>query len=371
MANTRGQLKSSGTGGPGTIKYAQITAILSESNSMTVNYSDAGGSRTISIDSMFASMNSGRRAMPENGSWVVLGFRSDDSTNPIVLRYMSDDEYNLLLRGGQVPNTEGTNSQYSKPTIQTGKGAPFRNLSPGELEDFSSGNARSFASARGRWEFWGGNVLMVLDRDDLEVFFATPEFHIRGTMQDDLLMTDTLRWGVVSRNLGGNRTKTHVEYKGEFAKEFYYDLTWEGGVKNLVVSQEGICLDAQGADVTSGTTGSPLRARKHYTTEAGDLTKHETDVNGNVIVEVSQSADKGIYLLARGGNSNMVHEIGRDIQRKVGRHTTDEIGGNETAQVAGNRERTIGGTDTRSVSGNGLYTTGGTMTLKGSMIYIN
>lgn len=364
---TRGKLVGSAGGGPRNIHYAKITAVFPQSNSITVELTDGAGVRSVNVDSFYSSMNSGRRAMPEQGSWVILSFRHSDMSNPIILRYMSPDEYASILSGQQVEDGDPEQSPYSDARSSRKGQVPYRVLEPGEMEDFSAGNARSFASSRGRWEFWAGNVMFSMDRDDLDAGFFTPEFFICGAHADANAMQDTLRFGVVSRLMQGSRVKTFVEYQGEFPKEKYYSLDWAGRPGRLVLHQEGICLDEKGAPVTSEVTSGVLRRRKLYYTVAGDASFEHVDEKGNIVVKVADSADRGLFHLVQ---ARWTQNAG-EILREVNGNQTQTVGGNDRSTVGGNVEIDIGGNHVVSGSGSGRYSYGGPLQLSGNPLFLN
>lgn len=317
-------------------------------------------------------MNSGRRALPEIGSYVLLSFKQSDISTPQILRYLSVDEYNAILNSGQLDNAEASASTQSDSSKAKPGQIPYRILRPGEIEDFSSGGARVWLSSRGRWEANGGNNAMWLDRDDMEAGVASPEFRIEGMNIDSLRMRDVLRFGVISRNTGGsNRYKKYAEHEGQFAREFYYNLRWMGTPNDLVTHQEGICFDDAGALVMEEVTGHILRARKIYGTKSGNKTSTFVDENGNIRTIIASDADRGYFLDMRGATSTMTVDVGQHVKRTVGQNETDNIGLNRERTIGVNDTLSVNGNQTKTVGGNISSSAGGTASYSAATIFLN
>jgi len=378
-ASTRTEIKK--TGNPfKSLVYAQILAVIPTQNTIEVSFLDSAGSRKLQIQSPFGSINSFRRSIPEVGSYVLLGFRTTSVLNPSIIKYLSTDEYQTLITGGQVPPADVLISQFSKPVDNVGSTTiPHRLLQSGEHEDLSSGQASAFFSNRGRMEVRSGNLIVYLDRDDFEVVMASPEIHFEGLDADALAMTDVLRFGTVSRYLDGIRWKEYIKKDDQFAKEFYMELHWKGTPATLAKIQYGICTDENGEEVTETKTGENLRYRKELSTQTDDIYGEYVDVAGNKRMVLPTAATEGLFYELTGGNSSWTVDVGKDEIKTIGENKTTDVGKNHTftigdandITVGGDETITIGGEQFMRVTGNVTHVCSGVYSIKASLLKLN
>jgi hypothetical protein len=175
-SQTRSAQKS-GRGAREGLFQAVIDTSSGESQTGKMTYS--GGSRTVPLVMPFDGTGSWIRSIPESGSTVLVGMRSDNEDVSFI-RYLND-------------NPEVKLASYRRQK------SLYRPLQPGEHEIHSTGLAQSYYSARPVLEQRGGLIRSWLDQDRMESGQKAP-LHVRQLWEHrSNLMGDEERFGVVRR----------------------------------------------------------------------------------------------------------------------------------------------------------------------------
>lgn len=318
--------------------FSQVKAPL-EDERVVVNGSI--GPKIINFAYPFASTNAWLRGQPEENS-VMLSILGGDSFDQQPVTYYDANKGNAAVR-----YRESLNALRQDPRRQMERILPYRNLTPGDI-DQGSNFAQVFLGLKDVYQARGGLSHFSMTSQSASV--DTPLFQVHGPMYrvSDTLV-DEVRFGVVRRSTTDSTSSqpklirdsrisprsTAGPDQRAFAKEYSVVLNSfgalavpnAGGVPGdygykLIDHRQGVVVEDGGTLAKSSTNQSELRARFRWFTDASE-TRAEIDQRGNWSLKTGlDSTDGGVLNIPTG---NLVVDVGSNAIGKLTLRSSGDI----------------------------------------------
>lgn len=350
----------------------QITEVSPTTGTVQVEFADISGQRSMRVTHPYVSANSWIRTMPEPGTYCLIGFRASTIGHAEIISYIEPDEGSRVYHGE------------NEDQIRTGRTSPsagkhaYRPLQSGEFELMSYGKASVFGSRRGTLELRGGSVFCIMSNDFLEIADRAPTHKRQMLAHRYDGLGDEERLGAVKRPKSGDQAagwETLIQEGGEFAREHFISLLFEGTPGSLYDKRTGHVYDNTGGKVNHPDSGKWLRHKELWYTSSESVVGYFIDENGNVTLSLPEDAQVGLHFNLPGAMSSEKHDIGKDYVKYVGQNSqihiinrydmvvgsdySSQILGSETRNVSGSQEITIGGDMAENVGGTKQLIIGG------------
>lgn len=341
-----------------------------------------GGRRSIFNPQPHLGRTAWMRAAPEAGMGTLLITRSD-SEEPEHMRYWNTDtQIRLNNFRANVTNLVGGSGELIAKEA-------FRPLGEGEIDFASRGGCHFFMGNRPHIDIRAGIVMLTMDQDEAEFSTKSPLHIRRGYQNNESIIRDEERFGVVRRQDAGSYVDRFFpddkgnrgEESSGFAKEHLMRLTnaQSSAPETLFDLRSGNAIDDEGMPYTLDDTSLNLRVRSEYFTPAGTSVLMQLDENGNFKVEHPEEATVGGTFILPSGT--LKARIGLDFARNTGRNEQVDVGvdkiqdiGHDDTKVVGNlRTLTVHGDEIRILDLNSTETVGGnkSIVVQGSLSIVS
>ena len=271
------------------LPYSSYIDTVSSDTEKAVIRNWATKGRELSISHPFISSGSWLRAMPEQGAQYMTTSRADDSEPQLIATI-----------------SKGTEARVQAYRDRIGV---FRAMAPGEIEVSSSGLAQAFYAQRPYLSQRAGNLLRVMNQDDLSVTERAP-IQLKQFLNYKVgELGDEHRVGIVSRYKNTWKT-VYPKLNEKYMAEEFFSLVNPAlsAPKTLFTIQRGHVVDKMGKPISQKKTQLPLRLLQQYFANDDTITQFEVDQNGNYLIQLAQAATDGMYVDIPNGNYKAVVE---------------------------------------------------------------